>query len=1318
MAKNDSSSYKINSSNETCNLDAYIQSVDKTSRNVTIRLRNGLTYHLSTIFNFTNHMYFELTGCSGDECTPGAVIQCTGQEGGLFFERIHGTVKIKGVHFEDCQLPIQNFSSTCPATDMMDDHAALYVGYSGEVSIDYVTVSKSKGAGLVFNSVEQAHVTNSVFSYAKHGIQVFMPQNVDTNLPEATVNHSHNKVSQYSFNSCRFINNSALPTRTGNDSTKRNMFYRGGGLSLYWMGNTSHVVVNITHCKFSDNKAVYGGGLSAYFQGKATNNTLYTSNTTFSRNEGAPYDRKTRRIESGGGGAQVMLAAYPYDQAWLMNNSIIFKHCKFIGNSAYWGGGLSIVSAHADSYSAHEVANNFLLESCEWKRNRARLGSAVDCIPWDRLGSGTLPVVIIADSTTENNTIFYNDADMVKIGGAGTIYTDLITLSLEGKNSFGYNTGSGISAVNAVVRFKTDSYTMFVKNHGLYGGGLALYGNAKMVLYSGTHIVFDTNRAKLEGGAIFHNICSPRNLITAQNCFIQYENTTTHPKDWNVTIHFNCNYAEMNGHSVLGSSLLPCIWTGAPYGHGSDVDINTNLKEVFRWNNTFVFSDNCSSSEDAPHNTDGSEISTGPAVANESTLETIKAYPGQLLQLSGNVTDEFNTSICTVFRGVSDNHSEGDLHIGGQYVSNLIMQFEGREGASFNLKLYSPWSLTFILRSKVKLLQCPPGFAYNTDSKMCKCSQKQMWAITGCSSKPGEAHALLRSGYWAGYIKPPKDATSSQHGQFHVCEEEMANNQNSSCIFVTGSCRKGSCSKLYSGALRDSKPLPTRASNKDITRVVCSPQHSEGILCSQCKAGYGYNIIGYGLECVRCIENPSNQDYAKVWAQWAASRFLPLVIMVSVFLLFDIDILTGSMQSFIFYSQMIAFLSPLLDKAIKLHKTKEAAEVSFMMYDIWQLKYFEFILQRVTNNLGPSTCIAWPRLTIISLEYLPAIFPFIFIYTIWLLKSVQHRGYICCCWPCKTLLQKASAVIHRLRRKWSPNSTIIHGLTAFMALSYTKFLITSMQLLTPSYLEVDLKFRYIAVHSDSYLPYASGQHLPYMICAMLVLFTFVAIPPLILILVPLVPRAAVHLQPERSNRAIWLCDKMFAGPKWQLFLDAFQGGFKPKFSFFAGLFFLYRIVIIATYSFRTRLEYQYILQILLIVIVLVIHSNCQPYKRKIHNVIDTLIYGNMLIIVLLGVCLWYKSSHEGQQSKEVVMFAIFIMNIPQISFFVYLIYKAIKGIRKGVLVWRLRRRTNSAPQGEENSEERDLELLTNSFHYRIDYAALDDDFASEMALID
>ena len=260
-----------------------------------------------------------------------------------------------------------------------------------------------------------------------------------------------------------------------------------------------------------------------------------------------------------------------------------------------------------------------------------------------------------------------------------------------------------------------------------------------------------------------------------------------------------------------------------------------------------------------------------------------------------------------------------------------------------------------------------------------------------------------------------------------------------------------------------------------------------------CKEGYGYDIASDNLTCVPC-NNDSVLDYIQAWSALLSTRFLPLTIMVAVFLLFDIDILSGSMQSFIFYSQMLSYLSPLLGKGVELQPAvKTMLELSHMLYDIWKLRFGAFLLE--TTRLGaPPVCTQLSALSLKCLGYITALYPFILIYTIWFLKALQDRG--CCCGPCKRLLRKARVAIHRLRRKWSPNSTIIHGLSSIHCFSYTSFLITSVYLVTPNILTKEEDYVVTThVHYDGSIAFASLRHLPYMICAILVLFTFVAIPP-------------------------------------------------------------------------------------------------------------------------------------------------------------------------------------------------------------------------------
>ena len=1304
--------------------------VDSTCQNITIHLRDKHVYNLSTVINFSNRKHFELVGCDEQECMDGAMIECTDENAGLFFHNVM-TVTVRHIGFFHCNFDTTGFVHTAHKRSSNDDHtAALYVECVDRLVLDNITISGTHGVGLMLYFVNTAEVTNSRFianglSEALHnnssgGVHVFAPW---MNSRERRCHNSRWPAPSYHFTSCTFQDNYAIsvPTNSPQHTPNSDTYVsgRGGGLSLYLTDYTQNVTIQVSHCVFENNEALFGAGLSIFLHGAANHNTIWITDTNFTGNRGYTY-KNSEGVESGGGGVQVMLTTHQFNgMAGVTNNRVTFQHCKFTNNSAYWGGGLSIVSVCEHTAKCDRATNDIHIEECEWSDNRAGFGSAIDCVSWDDVQDGVLPVVTLKGNQIYNNTVKYRKSANRYIAGAGTLYTDSIPINLEGRNTFSHNNGSGITAVDAILNFTSMSDTDFSHNTGIKGGALALYGKAQVMLCARSNVTFDHNHAKLMGGAIFYRLSGPRNLITSEMCFIQYENRTLPPNEWDTTVTFSCNHAFIDGDSVFTSSLLPCVWTGGFYGPGllaKQNNLQENLKKVFRRSNAFIFSNiSCGCNSIENH----TEVSTHTANA-DSEIEHIEASPGMLVDQKTYpqyLKNEVGKVAYSVFRGDSQNESIGQVQAAARYISQMRARFEGQPYTRFKFKLISPWTLSYIINSEVNLTACPPGFTMaesNGKQGECECSvgsENYYRGIVYCKHVSGTNHrqAQLQKSYWAGYLRK---GGSTPH---ELCTDDEVK-YSPDCYFVTGRCIREYCSTAYD-SVSQTTSLPATPSNTGIKQVLCDNQHRAGILCGRCKHGYGYNI-NYIKDCISC--NGSSKDYMAAGMAWITVRFLPLTIMVAVFLLFDIDILSGSMQSFIFYSQMSYYLAPLLNKTliIKEPGVKALQDISFMLYNIWRLHFIGSISTRITAK-APRVCAGqWSSLALRSLEYLPALYPLSLIFGLWCLKGLYERCPGTLCTPCCRLIRKPYITLLRLRRKWSPNSTIIHGLSAFIVFSYTSFLATSVRLVTPSWLLTEGgKRTSCRVAYDGNMPYGGEEHLPYLICALLVLFTFVAIPPVMLTLVPLVPRAAVHLQPERSNRLIWFCDKLFSGPKWQFFLDAFQGGFKPKYSFFAGLLFFYRIIITVTYSFTVTLEWQYFIHTGEVVLFLVIHSLCQPYRHKIYNIVDTLIYFNMLAVLQIGNFMW-QLSHNGDEIPPAVFWlALIVMNFPQMCFVGYLVYKMAKGIRRFIITQRVKRKLKeSVRRGRQSSEERDLELMNDSFQLRIDYAEMSDDFASQIAL--
>ena len=1300
-----------------CSLGQFFRQVNASCPEVEIILQPDLNYTLTdnssecSVFNYTNMRNFTLTSSGGSE--EKATIVCDHSDdmrnstpSGLFLQGSQ-SVTLNSVGFKYCSFPIKNYTMECiNTTETETDWTGIYIEYTNRVTLVNVEVSNTNGVALMLYSINRVMINKSTFraNGLRGSIEFDSSGAVFIEVPND--NSQRCKPSEVTFNiateslaytviDSTFADNFANPkeclpwkniSRKLENDPDDFIYGRGSGIQIYLRDTASNAHVVIENCTFENNTAVFGAGFSTYLQGKASNNYISVVDCKFLDNNGIEYNDNDW-IESGGGGMQVMITNFPFDfktNNMMHNNTVNVTNCTFEHNSAYFGGAVSIITAQENTSNAVGPTNRIVLENCRWFRNRARLGSAVDCVSWKDTQNRILPHVDLRGNKFWKNTVIYDKNEVAAIGGTGTIYTDSITLNLKDENNFVDNQGSGIIIVNAIVHFSTNSINNFVGNHAIKGGGLCIYGHGRMILHPNTSLLFEGNSAFLNGAAIYYRLSGPRNLLTSQSCFIQFHNSRIGPDKWKengVRLEFKCNKANMDGSTIYASSILPCVWTGVPYGDGFMMNWTSALQKIRLYLN--FTSDPCNSTI----------INTDTLWANTSALKSITAIPGQKLRLSDTLRNEFGDASYSVFRGDSENPEKGNVS-DSKYISQMQFRLAGHPRDHFKIKLSSPWTLSYIIRSNVTLMPCAPGFDISEKNKQCECTASKRESYEGilrCESD----RAILHDSYWAGYV-------TRNTGKLCTDEEIKTNN---SCILYTGYCVYNYCNNIFSGHLFSAVKLPATASNDEINELICDSQNRAGVLCSKCKEGHGLELNSFHPQCVPCKPNPTG-DYVLAVIIWLCARLVPLTIMVVVFLLFDIDVLTGSMQCFIFYSQMLSFITSLIKDRISFREPFHVmTQLSYMGYDIWKLRFGRYLYEE-TRYGAPSLCVHVNYLTLKSLEYVPAIFPFIIIYTLWLFKGIQERGY--CCRPFNALLRRIRVGIHRLRRQWSPNSTIIHGLVAFVVLSYTKFLLTSSILIMPTFLTgrrgEGVLYR---VKYNASLSYTDLEYYSYFIPAVFVLMTFIALPPIILILVPLVPRRLVKWDPERKHKLVWLCDKLFSGAKWQFFLDAFQGGFKPHFSFFSGLFFLYRIVIITTHILPINPTNRYVFLMAEILVFLVIHALCQPYRRRIHNIMDTLIYANMLIVLLMGNYAWHKSSQGNEKTAWNTLYIIIVtMNIPQVCFVIYLAYCIFKTVRKACIAWRLRR--NGVRSIRRSSEERDLELLNDSFQCRNDYSNFDE----------
>ena len=235
-------------------------------------------------------------------------------------------------------------------------------------------------------------------------------------------------------------------------------------------------------------------------------------------------------------------------------------------------------------------------------------------------------------------------------------------------------------------------------------------------------------------------------------------------------------------------------------------------------------------------------------------------------------------------------------------------------------------------------------------------------------------------------------------------------------------------------------------------------------------------------------------------------------------------------------------------------------------------------------------------------------------YTLLLVLSITFIVKYCRCLRCRRL-QKYTLLNKHLKFRGG----VIHALSTFLILCYAQCARSSFTLLTSTtiYRKGYVKYK-TTLYFDGEMKWMGPRHLPYAVLAILAAVFILVLPPLLLLIYPLHNKVLSFLKIDETR-----CVQIVFGPlnKLKPFFDSFQSCFEDEFRFFSGLYFVYRFFIMFNIVIYNFPESFFHLEIQL-VMMLIIHAICQPYKQRLHNVIDTLLIGNLAIINLI---LYYLS---------------------------------------------------------------------------------------------
>ena len=1294
----------------TLNLCATVQhALTGLGNSTQILLSNG-THEINSTINISALHSISLTGL-GDPSSARVYCQ-NGSNSGLRFVGV-SDLHISNLEFMNCG---SLSDSTTPelrdddsTVQMAQFRVAVLVQNSTNIYIESTAFINNRGVGLaLFDTDGDISLLNSNFtgnsvpeeekSFYNGGGGLYI-EHTYCSPGSNRCNYQDNPFSSNStchISNCHFTDNHAntLPrtssTLVQQEKAVSRRLGQGAGISLTLKGFSSRNNITISHCTFTNNSGRYGGAVNVNLQDYAKENQLLFQNCSFHHNH----------AKDGGGG--LFVGVFFYDGDTVVGNHIHLEHTNFTSNTGSYGGGSHFAISQMGSSSS--VQNSITFFDCHWNYNSARLGGALLLVPeaWNTFTDGFLPIPVFTACSFSDNLISrtHVPGNSPSLATEGVVYSSTISLNFTDSILFQGNKGTAISIAGGSINILNDTQAIFQANTGTRGGAVALLDFASLRLFPGSEVIFQYNSATEYGGAIYVSSHNDLDFYFSRGCFIRYSDVKEPTSEWKTHIVFRRNYAGRQppcdpttqictyhysdraivepdgdskltkGNSIFAESVQPCKRAADTTGSFKPTD-----KQIFPTETgVFVFDEYCNVTEDYLCG-----IGTTPnrlAVGNLNSNRVLAMAPGEKKHLSLEVRDELNHSVYAAVsvyvstpKGIEPSHYEVDRS--SLYVTDDSVQVNGRINETFRLILRTDGTKQVSTTVNALLTSCPPGLVYNDSKSLmfqrCVCSattaDQRFDGITKCSVDG--FHGLLNKGYWAG------------------CGEDFHGNG----TFLTAECPLGYC---RSGETVHSKPfyeLPETCEKLDT--FLCGPQNRRGSLCGECKANHSVFFHSRRFNCHEC-----GYKYGIVF--YILSELAPVTLVFLYIISFNVHLTSGTWNSVILYAQIIDCFQVNSLQLFELpHGLLELTSIYQFIYG-----WFNFDFLKLDDYL--SFCI-WDGMTVLdtlAFKYVTTGFAV-------LLLILFILCFRCQCWSkYESAWKQCQRITGRSRHH---QSWIIHGLSAFLVLSYAQCTKVSFQIL--SHVSLRGKNREVVkkvVFLSGNIEYFGPAHLPYAIPALLVLI-LTTIPPVILLLYPVKNSIGSHsfdrLQQFCSSDHV-KCWSIMSMNRFKPLIDSFQGCFKDKYRFFAGLFFIYRFFMSLSLAFSTNAITMYTTLEILLIAMLALHAWAQPYEQRFHNLLDTFMFANLAIVNTLSIYnfYWVTYSSDTRNLTVPLAFQIILIYLPIVYLLVLIFFLTLTGYSKKAR-HSLRKLNEYVPLFEATAQDME-EPFT---HYRTESIPFDED---------
>lgn len=1120
-------------------------------------------------------------------------IYCKDQDAGLAFYSSRN-VSFEHMTFTQCglaldrtiSLPNSYHYSTIEYSNYIEYRATLSFQYCQDVTIKSVVISNTNGLALdIWNTngtviiVHSSFIDNKVsqddlrFQPGGGGIAITMYYDFHGNPL---------KDSHYTINNCTFIGNNATvgylmyDHHTYNDSSLDILQSNGGGLAILLHGESQSNIFHVLKCYFSGNAAWFGAGLMVQFTDLTNSNEITVESCDFHSNH--CFGRFNSPPTCQGGGARVDFIhenASNHKSA----NSALFHNCIFTDNTASTGGGMSIVFSNVKN--SHLYIMN--VSNCSFTGNKAdNAGSALFISSWANsiLQGRFLPTVIIENTFFGNNkvSIPYNAT-----AGMGCVYSDSIPLEFNKRATFTNNQGTAlvVSRSEMVATYYTS--LLFTNNTGHSGAAIALINKSWLTVHEGTLLHFENNTAHIRGGAIYATQSGYQDRLYSEYCFVRYHNRFVHPSKWKTNFTFINNAISISGklNAIYALSMLACVWPKTETSKREE-----DISDTFCWEGWNYDYDDCNSQIET-----GASFYVINSTLNHYGLENNYIFDIVDNRLLVHPGRQFSLPV-TFYNDMSQPKSSllsaqiiGEDTFVHEYTSNGIITLYGKPNTHAVLVLDSIYPRIIQSKFNVTFLSCPPGFDINNTSPYneCQCSNNYLQTVICDAAK---YISYIQWGYFMTY---DKDTDSTWVA-----------------AWVVGTKLK---------FLPDQPGFIQLSENlEDLNDKMCKDLGRMGFLCGECLPNKSAPVYDYSYMCVDC----QPEQYRINWLYFMLLTFLPTTIFFLIVVIFNISTTSGPANAFIFFAQIIANPITVTRTASQLYAVfadhneslvPVLSAILFVPYEIWNLDFLQPLI--------PSFCIAqgMKSMHAYAINYITAFYPLVLIIASYILIEMHARNVKCvmCMW------RPFSCCVQRLRRNWDLRSSVIDAFATFLLLSYSKFCLITFYLLVPVY-AFDANGKHTSQYYlffDQSVKYMSGEHVPFFILALLILFLVILPPPVFLFVFP--TRGFQSLVMNRLNVRIATSIRMFVEPYQGCYKDGVSGfGTKDK-RYFASLYFIFRILAFSSITLSYNIIMQRLFQTILVMGMILSFCILRPYKDDFYNKLDPIIFGALLIAVNIGM---------------------------------------------------------------------------------------------------